>query len=266
MGIPLLRGRAFTPQDDSSSVQVAIVSRALAERLWPDKEVLGARLERVPSTGMPAVQMTIVGVVGNAMDGGYEATPGETVYMPYLQIAQDRFTIVAEGRGNAAETLAAIRNAVRKTDPVVAAGNVATLEALVLQANALPRLRAVILLVFAVVALGVVALGAYGVMSQLVSTRQREFALRIVFGARPTQLGSIVMLQAARITLPGIAIGLVAAWLLGGALRTFVFGVDPASVPVFGTAGAVLLVLTAFATIPSAVRAMRVDARGGTEL
>jgi putative ABC transport system permease protein len=265
MGIPLLRGRAFTAQDDTASLQVAIVSRALAERLWPDREALGERLERVASSGLPAVQMTVVGVVGNAMDGGYDATPGETVYMPYFQLAQDRFTIVAEGRGNTAETMAAIRNAVRKTDPVVAAGNVATLEALVLQANALPRLRAVILIVFALAALGIVALGAYGVMSQLVSARQREFALRLVFGARPAQLGRIVLVQSARITVPGIAAGLVAAWLLSGALRSFVFGVDAASAPVFTTTGAVLLLLTAVATIPSAVRAMRVDVRGGTE-
>jgi putative ABC transport system permease protein len=265
MDIPVIRGRAFTAHDDTGAVAVALVSRAFAERIWPNRDAVGARIYRNAPPGQPRVPMLIVGVVGNTMDGGYEATAGEAVYVPFTQVPHDRMSIVAEGRGNIAGTLAAVRNAIRKTDPMVAAGNVATLDELVLQANALPRLRASILMMFAVVAIGVLALGAYGVMSQLVSTREREFALRLVFGARPTQLGRIVVMQVARITLPGITIGLVAAWLLVGALRTFLFGVEPTSASVFTAAAALLLVLTLAATIPCAVRAMRVDARTGTE-
>jgi ABC-type antimicrobial peptide transport system permease subunit len=209
--------------------------------------------------------VTIVGVVGNTMDGGYEAGPGETIYMPYFQIAQERLSIVAEGRTGAADALAAIRSALRKTDPVLAAGNVAALDDLVLQANALPRLRTVILIVFSLVALGVVGLGTYSVMSQLVSTRQREFALRLIFGARPTQVGRIVVLQVARITVPGIVIGLVVAALVVGALRAFLFGVEPTSIPVFAAASCLLMGFTVAATVPCAIRAMRVDARRGAE-
>ena len=266
IGIPVLRGRAFTAQDDTGTVNVAIVSRAFAERMWPDRDAIGSRIFRNGPPGQPKIPMVIVGIVGNTMDGGYEASPGEAVYVPFTQAPHMLLSIVAQGSGgSSADAVAAIRSAIRKTDPVVAAGNVATLEELVLQANALPRLRAMILLVFAIVALGVVSLGTYGVMSQLVSTREREFALRLVFGARPAQLGRIVVAQVARIALPGIALGLVGAWLATGLLRTFLFGVQPTSVPVFGGAGAVLLVLTVAASIPCAARAMRVDARSGTE-
>ena len=264
MGIPVLRGRGFTAQDDTASMTVVIVSRALAERLWPGRDPIGLRINRVASAGVPAAPLTVVGMAGNTMDGGYEAGPGETVYMPFLQVGQDRMSIVAQGRTSNAEAVAAIRSALRKTDPLIAAGNVAMLDALVLQANALPRLRTIILLVFAAVAIGVVALGTYSVMSQLVSTREREFALRLVFGAHPAQLGRMVVAQVARIALPGIAIGLVGAWLLSGTLRTFVFGIDPASIPVLGASGAMLLALSIAATIPCALRAMRVDVRGGT--
>ena len=265
MGIPVLRGRGFTAQDDTAAVPVAVVSRALAERLWPHKDPLTARIHRAASPGVPAVPLTIVGIAGNTMDGGYEAGPGETVYMPFFQIGQDRFSIVAEGRTSAAETVTAVRRALRKADPMLAAGNVATLDALVLQANALPRLRTVILLVFAAVGLSVVALGAYAVMSQLVSTREREFALRLVFGARPVQLGRMVVVQVARIAIPGIAIGLLATSLAGGVLRTFLFGVQPTSPLVLGAAGVLMLALTIAAAMPSAVRAMRVNVRSGTE-
>ena len=179
--------------------------------------------------------LTVVGVVGNAMDAGYGLPPGEAVYVPYSQISSMRISIVAEGRGSTAATVAAIKRALKNSDPVVAAGNVATLDALVLQANALPRLRTLVLLMFAIVAVGIVALGSYGVMSQLVSTREREFAVRLVFGARPEQLGRAVILQVARITLPGVAVGLVAMWLLSGALKSFVFGVQPTSAAVLAT-------------------------------
>ena len=199
------------------------------------------------------------------MDGGYDAPPGEAVYVPFAQISQQILSIVVEGRGNGGEALGALRHALRQTDPVVAAGRVATLDQLVLQVNALPRLRAVILMVFAIVALGIVSLGTYAVMSQLVSTREREFALRTVFGAQPAQLGRLVITQVMRLSFPGIAVGLVGAWMLGASLRAFLFGVEPTSPAVLTMAGVLLLVLTLAVTAPSAVRAMRVNVRRGTE-
>src|SRR5213078_2600301 len=101
----------------------------------------------------------------------------------------------------------AVRHALRLTDPLVAAHDVVRLDGLVAQANALPRLQSVLLLTFAIAALGMIGLGSYGVMSQLVSTREREYALRLVFGAAPAALGRSVLTQLARLTVPGIAIG-----------------------------------------------------------
>ena len=114
------------------------------------------------------------------------------------------------------------------------------------------------------VALGVVALGTYSVMSQLVSTREREFSLRLIFGARPDALGRMVLLQVARIVIPGLAIGLLAAWLAAGALRAFLFGVQPTVGVRLRGRRALLLLLAFVAAIPCAVRAMRVDVREGT--
>jgi predicted permease len=263
MGIPLVRGRAFASYDDTSAVAVAIVSRALAERLWPNEDAIGKRLVRPAVAGAKQLPVTVVGVVGNTMDGGYGAPAGEAVYVPYSQLSNARISIIAEGRGGVAATVAAVRHALKTTDPIVAAGKVAMLDALVLQANALPRLRTLVLLVFAIVAVGIVSLGSYGVMSQLVSTREREFAVRLVFGAQPEQLGRAVILQVARITLPGILVGVGTMWLLRGALTSFVFGVQPTSPAILAASGAVLLAISVAATLPCAVRAMRVDLRRG---
>jgi ABC-type antimicrobial peptide transport system permease subunit len=101
-------------------------------------------------------------------------------------------------------------------------------------------------------------------MSQLVSNREREIAVRLVFGARPAQLGASVIAQVARLTVPGVSLGLAAVWSAGGLLTAFVFGVDGRSVVVLVSAGGALLLLAVVATLPPAIRAMRVDIRRGT--
>jgi len=263
MGIPLLRGRTFTAQDDTGAVAVAIVSRALAERSWPNEDAIGKRLVRAGTGNQAPTPVIVVGLVGNTMDAGFNAPPGEAVYVPYTQLSSARVSIVARGRGNDQATVAAVRRALRKTDPVIAASSVTTLDALVLQANALPRLRTLVLVVFSVVAVGIVALGSYGVMSQLVSNRERELAVRLVFGAQPTRLGASVIAQVARLTVPGVALGLAAVWWASGLLATFVFGLEARSASVLGGAGGALLILAVIATLPPALRAMRVDIRRG---
>jgi predicted permease len=263
MGVPLLRGRMLTAQDDTGSVPVAVVSRALAERLWPNEDAVGKRLLRAVAGSPTPTPTTVVGVVGNTMDAGYSSPAGEAVYVPYSQVSSVRLSIVAQGRGNASATVAALRRALRSTDPVIAASDVTTLDALVLQANALPRLRTLVLIVFSIVAVGIVALGSYGVMSQLVSNRERELAVRLVFGAQPTQLGASVIGQVAKLTVPGVALGLAAVWAAGGLLQAFVFGVQARSPVVLAGAGIALLLLAVIATLPPALRAMRVDIRRG---
>ena len=261
MGIPLLRGRPFTSQDDTGSVAVAIVSRALADRLWPNEDAIGKRLLRATAGSPTPTPVTVIGLVGNTMDAGYSAPAGEAVYVPYSQVSSVRISIVAQGRGNAGATIAAMRRALKKTDPVIAASGASTLDALVLQANALPRLRTLVLIMFSIVAVGIVSLGSYGVMSQLVSNRERELAVRLVFGAAPTKLGASVIAQVARLTVPGVALGLTAVWASSGLLDAFVFGVQARSPLVFAGAGGALLVLAVISTLPSAIRAMRVDIR-----
>jgi len=170
-------------------------------------------------------------------------------------------SIVVRPRGPAEAAIGALRHALRATDPQIAAHDVAHLDALAAQATALPRLRTLLLLVFAAAALAIAALGSYGVMSQLVATREREYALRLIFGAAPSDLGRSVLLQLARLTVPGIAAGLLVVILLGGTLERFVFGVAPRSVPVLATVTALMLSIALVATLPSVLRAMRIDLR-----
>jgi hypothetical protein len=205
------------------------------------------------------VPFEIVGVVGDAMDGGYEAPRGQAAYVPYAQVSNTRLSIVAESRATTAEAIKAIQRAVAAADPLLAASGMTALEALVSGANALPQLRAGILLVFALAAVLIVALGSYGVMRQLVANRERELSLRLLFGAVPSDMAREVLLQLARLTIPGVVIGLVGAWMSATLLRTFVFGVDPRSIPVLAGVSASVLMMAVLGSMPSVMRAMRLD-------
>ena len=221
---------------------------------------MGKRLYRVTVASAPPELLTVVGITGNTMDAGSGVPPGETVYVPWAQVSAPRMSIVVRPRGDEGAAISALKRALRVTDPLVAASDVAKLDALVDQANALPQLRSLLLLAFGIVALAMVALGSYGVMSQLVSAREREYALRLIFGAAPTLLGRSVFLQMARLAIPGVVLGLLAALLFAGAMRTFVFGIDPRSLGVLTGVGVGVLFISFAATLPSAVRAMHVDA------
>ncbi len=146
---------------------------------------------------MPA-PVTVVGVVGNVIDEGASAPPGETVYIPWAQLSTVTLSLVVRPRGSDGAAIRAMRHALRLTDPLLTAHDVASLDALVDQANALPRLQSIILFTFAVAATLMAMLGCYGVMRQLVATREREYATRLVFGASPADLGRSVLRQVAR--------------------------------------------------------------------
>jgi predicted permease len=259
MGLPLLRGRLFTARDDSASPRVALISRAAAEQFWPNEDPIGRQILRAGAGPAPPVPFEIVGVVGDAMDGGYQAPKGQAVYVPFSQVSGTRLSIVAEGKAGVAETIAALERAVSAADPMLAASGVATLQSLVSAANALPQLRASILGLFAIAAVLIAGLGSYGVMRQLVGNREREFAVRLVFGAVPRDLAREVLLQLARLTVPGVIAGLAGAWLAAKLLRTFVFGVDPRSVSVLVSVSLGVLVVAVIAALPSVLRAMRLD-------
>jgi putative ABC transport system permease protein len=261
IGIPLLSGRQFAMSDDSASPKVAIVSRSLAARLWPNENAIGKRIYRFGGAKAPPILQEVVGVAGDVMDAGTSVPAGETVYLPWAQQSATQASIVVRPKAGDAAALIALRRALRHTDPVLAAHDEARLEALVAQVNALPRLQTLLLLTFAIAAIGIAALGSYGVMSQLVATREREYALRLVFGAAPAELGRSVLRQLARLTVPGILVGLVVVLLLGGTLQRFVFGVEPRSVLVLSAVSVGMLMIALAATTPSMLRAMRVDIR-----
>jgi ABC-type antimicrobial peptide transport system permease subunit len=206
-----------------------------------------------------APPLEVVGVAGDTMDAGYAAPAGEAIYVPFEQQSVARMSIVVRPQGSHETAIAAVRRALKSVDPAVPANDVTSLEALVHGARALPRLQMMLLAGFALVAVGLTALGSYGVMSQLVASRQRELAVRLAVGASPGRVRRMVLGQNARLALAGIAVGLIASWQVGKLLAPIVFGVSSTSPAALAAVGTITLVVTAGATLVPAARAARVD-------
>ena len=257
IGIPLLEGRMLSDHDRADSPSVAIVSKALAEKYWPGQSALGRKLKRVSPANAPLIE--IVGVVGNVRDTGAGFPASETVYVPFAQVSMRRAWVVMQGRGSTAETLAAGRRALRATAPEIAAYNVDTLDTLAWQANALPRLQVALLGVFAVIAIGITALGSYGVMSQLVANRQKEMAIRAALGATQGGVLRLVLWQNARLAAAGTAFGLAAAWFGARALQAQLTGFDATPLWPYAIVALGVLGLTQVASLIPARRAATLD-------
>jgi putative ABC transport system permease protein len=210
----------------------------------------------IPGLG-PIVE--IVGVVGNVIDAGAGAPLGETLYVPWAQQSMRRAWLILHGRGSLEDTIAAGRRALRATEPGIAAFNVNTLDTLAFRANALPRLQVALLGVFAVIAIGITALGSYGVMSQLVANRQKEMAIRAALGATHTSVLWLVLLQNARLAAVGTAGGLAAAWVGGHALQAKLTGFDASPLWPYAAVAAGILILTQIASFIPARRAANLD-------
>ena len=258
LGVPLIAGRMLDERDRGDSPPVVVVSQALAEHFWPGQDALGRKMRRA-SQPADAPPVEIVGVVGNVFDAGAGAPIGETVYLPFNQLSIRRGWIVLHGRGSTEDTLAAGRRALRATDPAIAAYNISTLDTLAWQANALPRLQVTLLGVFGVIAIGITALGSYGVMSQLVANRQKELAIRAALGATRGGVLRLVLWQNARLASVGTAFGLIAAWFGAHVLQAQLTGFDASPLwPYFAVAAGVLM-LTQLASFLPAHRAARLD-------
>lgn len=256
LGVPLREGRMLDAHDRGDAPAVAVISQAAAERYWPGQSAIGRKLRRAQPKD--AALLEVVGVVGNVRDAGPGAPDAVTLYVPFDQMSMRRGWVVLEG-DNPAGLFAAGRRALKATSPDVAAYNTAKLADLAWQANAIPRLQVGLLAVFAAIAIGITALGSYGVMSQLVANRQREMAIRAALGADRGAMLRHVLGQNARLAALGAAGGLAGAWLAARWAQNALTGF-PAEVwwPYFAVT-ALVLGLTQVASFVPARRAANVD-------
>jgi putative ABC transport system permease protein len=255
MQIPLLRGRDFTNADGPSAPQVAVVSQATAQRFFGDADPLGRQLYRVADRR----GFTVVGVVGDVRHMALNQESPAIYYPSTNGRVWPLMDIVVRTEVPPELILAGVRRKAHELDAELPISNVRPMDEWVSLNAAQPRLNAILLAVFASVALLIAAIGIYGVLAYSVNQRTREIGLRMALGApRGRVLGQIVR-EGMVVGLAGIGIGLAGALALSRVLASLVFGVEVRDPLTFTAVAAVLAVVALAACIIPARNASHVD-------
>jgi putative ABC transport system permease protein len=257
MGIPVVRGRGFTLEDGPTAPPVAVINEAMAARLFPGQDPIGQRVRMGPNpTGD---WTTIIGVIGDIRHGGLEETPQPELYITYLQNPPVAPFIVVRVAGDPSAIAESVRREAQAIDKDLPVYDMRTMETL--RSESVAERRFVLLLVgaFGVLALGLAAIGVYGVMSLVVSERTREVGVRLALGAEPWRLLGMVVGQAARLAAVGAAIGALVALPLAPLLSSQLFGVEATDPVTFVGVPIVLLVIAMLAALVPARRASATD-------
>jgi putative ABC transport system permease protein len=258
MGIPLLSGRSFNPGDVSSAPRVALISRALARRYFPNQDPIGKQLR----FGFPPdgdADREIVGVVGDVRDMALDKDPGPMMYVPFEQAPFPGGDVVVKSTLNASSVTEAIRESVGEIDKDLPLGDIAEMPDVVEGSVAQPRFRTFLLGLFAGMALILAAIGIFGVISYSVSRRTHEIGIRVALGASRGEILKMVMRETLLLTLAGLAVGIPCALAASRLVAHMLFGVsshDPVTLVAVALGLATVAALAAF--FP-ARRAMRVN-------
>jgi putative ABC transport system permease protein len=254
LGIPLLRGRVFTDADTGNAPDVMVVSRNTARMMWGDEDAVGRVVRRTADRK----EFTVVGVVDDVR-GTTLNTVSPTLYYSNGVRTWPLMDIVIRSSADTASVVAAVREIVHRKDPGLPLSNVRPMSEWISNSAGQPRLNAVLLAVFAGVALLVAAVGTYGVLAYSVSQRTRELGLRMALGADRSSVLRLVVGEGMVTGAAGIACGIAAAGLLGRALSALVFGISVWDVPTYAVVASLLAVVALASCVLPAIRAARVD-------
>ncbi len=260
MGIPLLRGRAFTAQDDERGAPVAILSEETARHFWPQQDALGKRV-RSATPGSP--WLTVVGIVGNVHDAGDPDDPPETWYLPLAQQANTPaahdLIFMVRTQADSLSAVSSVQQAIWRVDKNLATYDVAAMDHYYSASLERERLGARVMTFFSAFGLLLAALGVYGVMSFAVTQRTREIGVRIAMGAAAQNILSLVLQRGLRLTMYGLALGSIVALALNRVLNTLLLGVQHVEFTMIAAAWLVLFCIAAVACYLPSRRAARMD-------
>jgi predicted permease len=259
MEIPLLKGRSITDRDLKDSVNIALINNTMAVALWPTEDPIGKRIKFPGSDKNPQPWRTIVGIVNDVSQYALDKKAPMQIYLPHAQFPTSFNTIVVKTENQPAAMTTAVRNEIRVLDKDQAVFNVTTLEELLGESILLRRFFMLLLVVFAILALILAAVGIYGVMSYAVTQRTQEIGIRMALGARTSDVLRLIVGRGMMLALIGIAVGLIAALALTPVMEGILFGVSPTDSPTFAVIALLLAGVALLACFIPARRATKVD-------
>ncbi len=257
MGIALTAGREFVERDQRDAAPVAIINEAFAREYFPDVNPIGMRI--TSDTG-EHVSREIVGVVGDVKHFGLDKEAKPELYVPYFQDSWPRsMVVVLRAASEPTGIIGAVRSEVSLMDKNLPVTNIRTMDEFLRRSTAEPRFRALLLALFAAIAVTLSALGIYGVISYSVTQRAREIGIRLALGAGRQDIISMVVRQGMLLALAGVVIGLGAAFMLTRVLSDFLFAVTATDAMTFIAVSLLLTGVALAACFVPARRATRVD-------
>jgi putative ABC transport system permease protein len=256
MGIPLLAGRAFNEHDTQNAPRVAIISRTLAQRYFPNGDAIGKRLN--VQTG-PEAYREIVGIVGDVKQNGLMKESRPHTYEPFAQAPNQFMTLIVRSSTDPKSLVPAIRGKVLALDGELPLQRVTTLDRVISNSIRQQRFTSIVLSVFAGVALLLAAAGLYGVISYSVAQRTHELGIRVALGAQVKDVMRLVLRQGMTFVIAGEAAGILGAFALTRLLGGLLFGVTPTDAATFIAVTAGLTFVALLACYIPARRATKVD-------
>jgi putative ABC transport system permease protein len=255
---PLKRGRFFTDADDRQAPQVVLIDDALAERYFTNRDPVGLRIKR----GGPQSQapwMTIVGVVGNLKSDGFDQPDQPHLYFPIFQNPAYAMAIYLRTDVAASTVTQALREQVRAVDRDLPVFGERTMAQVAAESVSRRKFAMQLVGLFGVLALLLAGVGIYGVIAYSVTQRTREIGIRVALGASRSAILRWVLKQGMILTVAGIVLGLVGAFLLTRLLRSLLFGIAPTDIVTYGALALLLTVVALIACYVPARRATKVD-------
>ena len=257
----LIKGRFFTDADDEQHPPVMIMSEATAKRFFGPDDPLGRTmtLPVIRDGVRSSAEMTLVGVTTNVNYAGLDAAPDDVVYRPFAQQPWVAPFLVVRTSGDPEDLATTLRRRLAALDRGIIVSSVTTLDQLVLDATAQPQFRTVLLASLAGLAIGIAAMGLYGVVAYAVSRRTREIGIRIALGATSREVLMMVVRDGMILAVTGIVVGVAGAFFLVRLLARLLYGITPTDPVSFVLASAGLLALTLVASYLPARRAARIE-------
>jgi predicted permease len=274
MGITLRKGRFYDAGDNANGPDVAILNDAAVRKFFPNEDPIGKLVflfppeQLVPKGELPAgipagfrfPRMRIVGVINDVHYAGLQIAPDPELYAPLAQSdSLSTMCFAVRTRVPPSSLISAVRSEVSAMDRNLPIAKVSTMEELAGSAVALPRLHTMLLAIFGALALGLAAVGLYGVIAQLVAQRRHEVGVRIALGARPRTIVGSIVARAMTLVAIGLLIGCGLALALTHLMSTLLFGVTPTDVPTFVGSAIALMATSVLASYLPARRAASVD-------
>lgn len=265
MHIPVVRGRDLNDGDVAGRPGAILISKSMANQFWPGEDAVGKHLTM---TFFPGMVREVVGVVGDVkLDSLDQARPAAALYVPMGQITSPAqgswrsfaMTLVARTETNSAGLASAVSNIVTQIASDVPVTNIQTMNDVVAASLTQPRFNTLLLGAFAVVALILAAIGIYSVLSYNVKRRVSEIGIRLALGARVPDVLRLIVLEALKPTILGLAIGAAIALALGRVMSSLIFDVKPGDPITFAVVISLLAVVSVLASAIPAYRAARID-------